>query len=234
MLDPGKIKALLQSATLPLIGAGAGGLTGGIFSDEGASLRGALQGALLGAGAGVGGTLIKQFDPSQAALAATLLGGGVGGLIGQRRVSPWSVEKMKLNELEKMEKRKKLEEEDEAARTAAEEAGIPPESVVGTGVDQGMKKEQSAKKESDMSIAEKANEVREALGLNKRATAPAPEAMSDADFQEHANAFEFGIDSFCKDAGIEKKALAQAAQVPEDHLTLATLAWLANQTEEKN
>jgi hypothetical protein len=221
MLNPATVRELLRHATLPLIGAGAGGVTGGIFSDEGATLRGALQGALLGAGAGLGGSIIQRFDPSQAALAATLLGGGVGGLIGQRRVSPWSVEKMKLKELEKIEKRRKLHAADEAEKE---------ERVVG---EAGMEKEQSAK-ESDMSIAEKAEEVRKALGSEKKTAAAEPEAMSDADFQEHANAFEFGIDTFCKEAGIEKKALAQAAQVPEEHFTLAALAWLANQTEDKS
>jgi hypothetical protein len=230
-LDVAKIKKLLEHvAALPVIGAGVGGLTGGIFSDEGATLRGALQGALLGGGAGVGGTLIRRFDPTQAALAATLLGSGVGGLIGQRRVSPWTVEKMKLKEMDKMERRRKLRDEDEAeeAKLVAEEAGIPAGA---TAAEEMMKKQQSAK-ESDMSIAEKAKEVRAALGTEKKAAAP--EAMSDDEFQEHANAFEFGIDEFCKKSGIEKKALAQAAQVPEEHFTLATLGWLANQTEEKS
>jgi hypothetical protein len=102
----------MKPAVLPTVGAGVGGLTGGVFSDEGATLRGILQGALLGAGAGMGGEAIRRmrFQPETVGLGVTMAGAGAGGLMGQRRVSPWAVEKMKLEELEKRREQRKLRE----------------------------------------------------------------------------------------------------------------------------
>jgi uncharacterized membrane protein YhiD involved in acid resistance len=207
-LNPALVESLIQRATLPLVGAGIGGLTGGVFSDEGAGLRGMLQGAMLGGGAGLGGNLLAAIKPADAALMATLMGGGVAGLVGQRRVSPFAVEKMKIREMEKLDKQRKLREAEE----------------------QGLEKQQSLK-EDVMNIQDLVKSARTAL-KNKQEK-KASKTMTEAEFTEHARAFEHGMDVFMKQAGLSKKAVAQAAKVPVDKLALATMAWVTNETEAK-
>jgi len=104
---------------VPLLGAVAGGTTGGVFSEEGASAKGALRGAILGAvtggvaGLGAYGarSLAERFAPGSAARAGSILGGAAGGLFGQSKASPWTLELMKIEQEEKKRKIRKREEE---------------------------------------------------------------------------------------------------------------------------
>ena len=208
--DPSLIYRLLGHATLPVAGAAAGGVTGGLFSDEGAEARGALQGALLGAGVGLGGKMgleaLKRVDAGDLALGGTLAGGGVAGLIGQRRLSPWVLEKLKLQEKEKAERWSRVHR--------------PPRG--------GIDKDGSAKENGNMGMQEMLKQAREALNPD----VPAEKKAGAEDFDTRLNAFEFGMEAKLKDLGIEKSAVAQAAQAPEGELALRTLAWVTEETEE--
>lgn len=115
-------------AAVPALGAGIGGATGAIFSDEGASGRGALQGALQGALLGTGGALTGRAlhsvmpTPEHAMLAGSTAGGLLGGLFGQRRLSPWGMRRLELDRAE-ADKR-------EAARAFADELAKTKEAAM--------------------------------------------------------------------------------------------------------
>jgi hypothetical protein len=104
--------------TVPAMGAGVGGVTGGVFSEEGAEGRGAAQGALLGAGLGglgaAAGRVLHSVVPSpeHSLLAGGLAGGAIGGLFGQRRLGPLSVKRMERQEEERRTKRDSKSQED--------------------------------------------------------------------------------------------------------------------------
>jgi len=220
------IRNLLSHAALPAAGAAAGGITGGIFSDEGATSRGILQGALLGGGTGVAGTLglkaLESINAPTLALLGTILGGGTAGLIGQRRVNPWSIEKMKIQELENLEKRRKLQSEDEVQDDGQTGPGSARNAVGAL-----MEKTESAK-ETTMSIQDRIKEARVALGQTKKAS-----IKKNAEFKERLNSFEFGMEANLKDQGFEKAAVAQAAGVTEAELAPRTLEWVTSQLDKQ-
>jgi len=99
----------------PLLGAGTGALTGSAFSEEGASgkgaIRGALLGSLIGGGAGLGAYGVHKAFPTAGGMTAAGagLGGAFGGMLGQSKVDPWTLELLK----EKQERRKKKREEED-------------------------------------------------------------------------------------------------------------------------
>lgn len=102
----------------PILGAGTGAITGGTFSEEGATgkgmVRGALLGGLIGGGAGLGAYGAHKAFPTAGSMTAAGagMGGGVGGLLGQSKVSPWAMEMMKEEIAEKRRKKEKKEEEE--------------------------------------------------------------------------------------------------------------------------
>lgn len=57
---------------------------------------------------------------------------------------------------------------------------------------------------------------------------------SETELNERLNAFEFGVDVFCKQANLDKAALAQAAGLksPAD-LAPALVAWMTREAEAK-
>lgn len=97
----------------PLLGAGTGALTGGAFSEEGVgekgAIRGALLGGLIGGGAGLGAYGVHKAFPTAGGMTAAGagMGGALGGMIGQSKVDPWTLELLK----EKQEIRRKKREE---------------------------------------------------------------------------------------------------------------------------
>ena len=109
----------------PLLGAGVGGLTGSVFSEEGAGGEGALRGSLLGAGLGAGAGLglgaLSKVTPGYdtALLGGTLAGGGLGGIFGSTKPSPLKVERMKLDEEERRAHRKAKSEKAEQEKQSS-------------------------------------------------------------------------------------------------------------------
>jgi len=91
-------------AVIPALSASTGATTGAIFSDEGAEARGALQGGLLGgmigSGAGLGGRAFQKMLPTaeHAGLMGGVAGGAIGGALGQRRVSPLTLELIRIKD----------------------------------------------------------------------------------------------------------------------------------------
>lgn len=206
-LELSPLRRLLQllaehpTYTVPALGAGIGGATGAIFSDEGAAGRGALQGALMGAGLGAGGALTARGiqammpSPEHALLVGTAGGGLLGGMMGQRRLSPWGMRRLELDRAE-------AERREEAKALAGELAKT---------------------KEASMSDTQTPIQtIRD--GLNKQASAQAEET-------ERVAAFDFGVDVFCKKAGISKAELAKQAGVAEDQLTEGLIEWLSSQVQ---
>jgi len=92
---------------VPALGTATGAGTGAIFSDPGEEGRGALQGAILGGaagtGAGLGARAVQKMLPTaeHAALIGAASGGTVGGVMGQRRLTPATLELLKMRGDEK-------------------------------------------------------------------------------------------------------------------------------------
>jgi hypothetical protein len=191
----------------PALGAGVGGTAGGIFSEEGAEGRGALQGALLGAGMGGLGaaatSALHSVTPTaeHALMLGALGGGAFGGLAGQRRLGPWGV---KQREMQEEEKRRKAED---AERRIDEEAQAKEQD-----------KEAAA---MDKVTPENARAAVKAEGLDKEA------------LDARVKAFDFGVDLLCEAEGIDKKAFAEAYGLQSaDELTPAMIACLNAQLVE--
>ena len=184
----------------PLLGAGAGGLTGAVFSEEGAGQEGATRGALLGAGLGAGaglglGALRNAMPGYQTALlGGTLAGGGLGGIFGSTHPSAIKVERMKRDEDERRTRRRERLEKAE--------------------------QEKQSSLKGDAAMAE------QAAGPAGTQT---KEAEVEAMTAERMVAFEFGMEAFCKEAQITSDQLAQAAGVSRAYLVPATVNWLTAQ-----
>ncbi len=205
-LELSPLRRLLQllsehpTVAVPALGAGIGGTTGAIFSDEGAAGRGAIQGALMGAGLGAGGALTGRAiqammpTPEHALLLGTAGGGLLGGLMGQRRLSPWGLRRLELDRQEADRR--------EAAKAIADQLNA-----------------------KEASMSDKTTPIQQIRdGLNKQASLQTEE-------DERVAAFDFGVDVYCRNAGISKAELAKQAGVPEDKLTEGLIEWLSSQTE---
>ena len=73
--------------------------------------------------------------------------------------------------------------------------------------------------------------------LQKHAAAEAQSTVkeaAEADLDARLNAFDFGVDVFCKQAGVDKAQLSQAAGLKSpETLAPALVTWLTQETEAK-
>lgn len=192
-LHPAQIPPVVLA---PAVGAGVGGLGGAVLSDDGAELRGALQGAtlggLMGAGTGLGAVALQKLMPTanQAALIGGALGGGLGGVIGQRRISPW------VGDLLKQEATDKILQERELRAQLAQEELMQRQAAGLGGIKMGAQNEQA---------------------MNKQAM--------EKEAAERMDAFEHGLNVWLQEKGIEKEAFAVACGVTPAEFVPAARLW---------
>jgi len=179
--------------TAALTGAAAGAPVGAAFSEEGVEGRGAVQGALLGGSLGaVGGPAAKLLrslvpSPQKALIVGGIGAGTLGGLLGQRKLSPWVMEHLKA-----------LADE-EAKETMSRRVA---------------KSEKPEDKEASVKMSQATLEKQ--AEIEKEAT-------------DRTLAFEFGMDTFMKNAGVRKNDFAKAAGVENPaELTDRTIAWVSD------
>jgi len=190
-----------------LIGTAVGAPTGAAFSAEGAESRGALQGALLGAGLGAAGGptahLLRQLLPSpeKALAVGGVAGGGLGGILGQRNLSPWVMEHLKTLA--------EADAEEVAAKKLKRRSQLGVEPKITDG-----------KEASDMSVKTKANQV-----ITK-------EAEMEKEGELRTLSFEFGMNVFLREKGIDKTAFSKAAGLDNPReLAERTIEWMADQLQ---
>lgn len=190
------------------LGALAGGAAGGLFSEEGATARGALQGALLGSGTGLGVGALKELP-----LIAGSLGAAVpAGWAARRKLSPWRAEELR-DEREEA-KRQRLREE--------EKQKVKP--LEGPGELEAQASHGFRHKENALMSAQNN------LKFLKQAVHKKNDELEKA--AEQLMAFDVGIDIFCENNGITKAALAKACGVGEQDLAVQMVATLQAQAEQ--
>lgn len=198
-----------------LLAALAGGATGAgvgaATSDEGEELRGAVGGGALGAGFGaLGGTVADKVRSAIVAMTPSqqkaLIAGGVtaGGIAGYHGRAA----------LPAWVKRRLMTQSDVSGRLAAGE----DETSMGLN-------EKGAQDMSDANKNTSATDARDNL---------TKQAEMEKESAERLAAFDFGMDLFCAEGGLEKAALAKAYGI-EDVTELAPRAtlWLNNEAAQE-
>jgi len=176
-----------------LVGALAGGAIGApiglVRSEEGEELRGALTGGLAGAGVGaLGGMGARKLQDVIDAIAGSRggqiataggLGGLVGGGIGAAKMAPWIKKRL------------------------MRQAGGEPEMM------------EEENKEAQMANEPEMKTLAQIKAEKQGAQQPAqqPEQEKQAELEKVAadriSAFDFGIDLFCNENGLNKQAFAE-------------------------
>ncbi len=195
------------TALASLAGAGVGGLTGALTSEEGEEHKGAIGGAALGAGGGalagsIGLNARKLMEaltpsPEKALLTGGIAGGAYAGYHGRAGLPAWV-------------KKRLMTQSDLAGESARDE------DMNQLGLDKG------ASHMSD--IKNDASSARENLTKQAELEKMAAEKIA---------AFDCGMDIYCDEKGINKEALAKAHGINDvTELAPRTIAWLNSQTSE--
>lgn len=193
------------------LGAATGGAAGGLFSEEGATGRGVMQGALLGGGAGLGAGALRELPLVPAALSA----GIPIGWMARRKLSPLRAEE--LREQREERKRLRIKEELEEDRKKAKASGWPE------GLEKTEAHNSKYKENPLMSAQENLKFLKEAVQQNQEGL------EKDA---ERLLAFDVGMEVFCEANGITKEAMAQAVGLEPEELAAETVAYLSQQAEQ--
>jgi hypothetical protein len=191
------------------LGAVSGGAAGGLFSEEGATTRGVLQGALLGSGAGLGVGALRELPLVAGSLAAAI----PVGWAARRKLSPLRAEE--LREQREEAKRKRLKEE--GGQNQQAESSKPGELEAQAAYNTGYKETALMSAQTNLKFI-------------KQALQPDDAQMEKA--AEQLMAFDVGMDIFCENNGITKAALADAYGLTEQELAVKTLAVLQAQAEQ--
>jgi len=187
------------------LGALAGGTAGGLFSEEGATTRGALQGALLGSGAGLGVSALRDLPIVASAVGASI----PVGLLGRRKLSPLRAEELREQREERKAQRRKKGLMDN------------PPKVVG---ELELQAAYNSKHKENALMSAKAN-----LEFLKQATNKSAVELEKT--AEQILSFDVGMDIFCQNSGISKAALARPFGLTEQELAVATITALMNRAE---
>lgn len=187
------------------LGALAGGTAGGLFSEEGATMRGALQGALLGSGAGLGVSALRDLPIVASAVGASI----PVGLLGRRKLSPLRAEELREQREERKAQRRKKESMDNPAKVVGERE---------------LQAAYNYKHKENALMSAKAN-----LEFLKQAINNSAAELEK--IAEQLMAFDVGMDIFCQNNGIIKAALARPFGLTEKELAVTTAVSLMNQAE---
>lgn len=194
------------------IGAVAGGASGGLFSEEGATARGVLQGALLGSGAGLGVGALRELPLLAGSLAASV----PVGWAARRKLSPLRAEE--LREQREEEKRRMLQEEQTRKEDQEDLEYANPTELEARAAYRPRNKENTF-----MSAQTNIKFLKQAL---KQDTAELEKSA------QQLMAFDVGMDIFCENNGITKAALARAYGLSAQELAVNTLTALQAQVEQ--
>jgi len=223
-----KAPSVHPKATGTTLGALTGGAAGGLFSEEGATPRGILQGALLGGGAGLGVSALRELPLAASALAAVPV-----GWAARRKLSPLRAEELREEREEAKRQRLRREMEEDRERAEASPPGWPEGMQV-------QASHENKDKENTLMSAEIATQWPKGLEGAQKNAEFIKKALKEGNESEKAAetdaerlmAFDLGMEVFCEANGISKEALAKACDVPEEELAVRTAAFLGAQAEQ--